>query len=401
MENGTAGVRRSILRAEVLWMRDHWQGLRLIPECWLFSRSLLTVIAWFSSYFAGNEIYEQYLTRGYFLSPKWLIDIWCRWDSKWYLSIVQYGYQAPENLSAQYSNLAFFPLYPTLIKLLTFWLPARFQTESVYLLTGLIVSNICFLLAMAGIYYLATKLFDEQSATRTILLYFSLPAGFFFSVFYTESLFLFLIVFAFIYAEREKWLAAGILAALAALTRPHGILLLIPLAWIYLSQRKWNLRRIRGDVLFFGLAPLAIVLYFLHLSQLTGDFFAFFQAQGSWGRSLGTSFWQDYFEPLFNRFNRVATLDTMLIAGSLILSVWILIKVPQKAYGTYALISVVILILTGNLFSMTRYTAVIFPLYLFIGNRIPNQKIFTAVCCGLIVIQALLFSGWINYYWIA
>lgn len=386
---------------EIQWLKNNRNTATAILEGWGLSRILLTVIAWFSSYFAGNEIYQKYLDQGYFLSPKWLIDIWCRWDSKWYLSIVQFGYYAPEDISTQYSNLAFFPLYPYLIKALTFWLPESFQTESIYLLTGLIISNLCFILALFGIYKLARNLFGDVSAKRTILLYFCLPAGFFFSTFYTESLFLFLVVFAFVYAERGNWATAGILVALAALTRPHGILVLIPLAWIYLSQRDWKLKKIRPDLLFLCLAPLSVAVYFLHLHQLTGDFFAFFKAQGSWGRSLGVSFWQGYFEPLFNRFNRTATLDTILIFSSLILSIGVYIKIPRKAYGIYAIISVLILILTGNLFSMTRYTAVIFPLYIFAGNRLANRKYFGALCCLLAVFQVLLFSGWVNYYWIA
>ncbi len=386
---------------EIQWLKNNRNTVIAILEGWGLSRILLTVIAWFSSYFAGNEIYQKYLDQGYFLSPKWLIDIWCRWDSKWYLSIVQFGYYAPEDISTQYSNLAFFPLYPYLIKALTFWLPESFQTESIYLLTGLIISNLCFILALFGIYELARNLFGDVSAKRTILLYFCLPAGFFFSTFYTESLFLFLVVFSVVYAEKKKWAAAGIFAMLAALTRPHGILILIPLGWLYLSKHEWKPAKIRPDCCWFLLAPLGIAAYFYGLYRLTGNYFAFFEAQGSWGRTLGTSFWGDYFEPLFNRFNRTATLDTVMISASLVLSLILLIRNQNKAYGIYALASTIVLIMTGNLFSMTRYTAAIFPIYILAGNLFSNKKLFVALCGLFAVIQVLLFSGWVNYYWIA
>lgn len=188
---------------------------------------------------------------------------------------------------------------------------------------------------------------------------------------------------------------------LAALTRPHGILILIPLGWIYLSKKNWKIRSIRSDICWLLLAPMGIFAFFFGLYRLTGNFFAFFEAQGSWGRSLGVSFLSSYFEPLFNRFNRIAVIDTVMIALSFILSIVLLIKIPQKAYGIYALCATLILILTGNLFSMTRYTAAIFPIFLFSGSLLSNHKVFTAICGIFIVLQILYFSGWINYYWIA
>lgn len=387
--------------AAIQWIRSHQVVVIRILESWCLSRALLLVIAWFSPYFAGNPIYQKYLDQGYFLSPKWWIDIWCRWDSKWYLSIVQYGYTVPQDISSQYSNIAFFPLYPYLIKLFTFWFPDSLQTESVFLLTGLMISNICFILALFGLYELGKTLFGEESAKKAILLYLCIPAGFYFSAFYTESLFLFLIVFSLVFAEKNEWRAAGFFSMFAALTRPHGILILIPLGWIYLSKKNWKIRSIRSDICWLLLAPMGILVFFFGLYRLTGNFFVFFEAQGSWGRSIGVSFFSSYFEPLFNRFNRIAVIDTLMITLSFILSIVLLVKIPQKAYGIYALCATLILILTGNLFSMTRYTAAIFPIFLFSGSLLSNHKVFTAICGIFIVLQILYFSGWINYYWIA
>jgi len=387
--------------AAIQWIRSHQVAVIRILESWCLSRALLLIIAWFSPYFAGNPIYQKYLDQGYFLSPKWWIDIWCRWDSKWYLSIVQYGYTVPQDISSQYSNIAFFPLYPYLIKLFTFWFPDSLQTESVFLLTGLMISNICFILALFGLYELGKTLFGEESAKKAILLYLCIPAGFYFSAFYTESLFLFLIVFSLVFAEKNEWRAAGFFSMFAALTRPHGILILIPLGWIYLSKKNWKIRSIRSDICWLLLAPMGFLVFFFGLYRLTGNFFVFFEAQGSWGRSIGVSFFSSYFEPLFNRFNRIAVIDTLMITLSFILSIVLLVKIPQKAYGIYALCATLILILTGNLFSMTRYTAAIFPIFLFAGHFLSNQKVFTAICGIFIVLQILFFSGWINYYWIA
>ncbi len=379
---------------------DLWKQ---ILELFLGSRALLLLTAWFSSYYQGNVIYQRYLDRGYFLSPKWLLDIWCRWDSEWQLSIVKWGYTASDDLSAGYSNLAFFPLYPYLIKAATFWLPRRFQTESVYLLVGLVISNLCLLLAMYGIAKLAEKLFSSKTAKNTLILMFCLPCAFYFSAFYAESLFLCLIVYTLILAEDEKWMLSAFCAAGAALCRPHGVLILIPAAWIYMAGRGWNFRKIGTGWLWYLLVPAAVSVYFFALYRLTGDFFAFFKAQSAWGRSLSdTDAFRSYFEPLFTRHNRPTTIDLFMLLLSFIISIWMMFRSAHKAYGLYALASSLLLFGTGNLYSMMRYTAVIFPVWMFLAEILQKkQKLYAFLCAVFLTLQILLFCGWINYYWIA
>ena len=376
---------------------------RMILELFCGSRLLLLLTAWFSTYYQGNVIYQRYLDQGYFLSPKWWIDIWCRWDSEWQLSIVKWGYVAPENLTEGYSNLAFFPLYPYLIRFLTFWLPERFRTESVWLLVGLIISNLCLLLALYGIAKLSQKLMPDTGHERIVMLMFCLPCAFYFSAFYGESLFLCLIVYTLLLAENEKWLPSALCAAGAALCRPHGVLVLLPVVWLYMSKRGWDFRKIGTFWLWYLLVPAGICGYFFGLYRLTGDFFAFFKAQSSWGRSLtDTDAFRLYFEPLFTRHNRPTTIDLVMILTSLVLSIWMLIRSPHKAYGIYALACTLVLIGTGNLYSMMRYTAVNFPIWMFAAELLRGRKkAFGFICALFLTLQILLFCGWINYYWIA
>lgn len=367
------------------------------------SRLILIITAWFSAYYPGNVSYQRYLDQGFFLSPKWLIDIWCRWDSEWQLSIVKWGYVAPKSAESGYSNLAFFPLYPYLVKALTFWLPQRFQTESVYLLVGLILSNICLLAALYGLCKLTALLFSETSAKLIPVLMLCLPCGFYFSAFYGESLFLCLIVYTMILAEYEHWSYSALCAAGAALCRPHGVLILIPVIYVYMSKRNWNFKKIGTAWLWYLLVPLSVCGFFFHLYRLTGDFFAFFKAQSAWGRSLtDTSAFKLYFEPLFGRHNRPATIDLIMIITSLILSIAMIFHGRQRAYGLYALSCTLVLIGTGNLYSMMRYTAVIFPIWMFTADFLKNRKaLFTFLCAMFFSLQILLFCGWVNYYWIA
>jgi len=383
------------------WLKENRSMVVSICQAWGITRLLLMFTAWFSAYFPQNAVYQRYVDKGFQFTPIWPLDIWCRWDSAWYLSIAKNGYVPSGILSEQYSNLAFFPLYPYLVRALTVWLPDFLRHQSVLISVGLLLSNVAFLLAMFGIYELARQLSDESTAQKAVMLTFCLPGAFFFGAFYTESLFLFLTVYAFLAAENERWVWAAVFSMLAALTRANGILILVPILWIYMEKRRWQIRKIRRDLLWFLSAPAGVLLHFLNLYRITGNFFAFFEAQSAWGRSVGGSLVSDFLRPLFRQPNQIAILDLVFITVYLLLSIVILIRYPRKAYGVYALLTVLVLIRSGMLFSMTRYTAVIFPVVIYISLKIRNRKIFGSLCLFLIMLQILLYAGWVNYYWIA
>ena len=91
-----------------------------------------------------------------------------------------------------------------------------------------------------------------------------------------------------------------------------------------------------------------------------------------------------------------------MISLSLILSIWMLCRSKHKAYGIYALACTLVLIGTGNLYSMMRYTLVNFPIWMYAEALLRTcKKAFVFVCAVFLALQVLLFCGWINYYWIA
>src|SRR3989454_8052787 len=100
------------------------------------------------------------------------------------------------------------------------------------LLAGTIVSLAAFAGAVSVLYRLAAHELGEEKAWPVILLMSTYPYAVFYSVAYTESLFLFLTVSAF-YAMRRGYLLPAALAGLGAgLTRPNGFWLALPLLWL-------------------------------------------------------------------------------------------------------------------------------------------------------------------------
>jgi len=142
-----------------------------------------------------------------------LIASLVRWDSFHYLEIINNGYSYP--------HMAFFPLYPLLVKFTNF-----FVVDIIW--SGLMVSWISLFLAIFFLFKLIVlKLKDKNIAYLSIIFLLIFPFAIFYSTIYTEALFLFLTVAAFYFSEKRNWLLVGLFACLASATRIFGILLFV------------------------------------------------------------------------------------------------------------------------------------------------------------------------------
>jgi len=375
-----------------------WQHL-LFP--FITSRLVLMLVAWFGHYFTANPGYSRFIQQGYFLSPFFPIDIWSRWDAEWYLSIIKSGYVPSANIATTHSNLAFFPLFPALVRLITLPFPAKASSASIYLAAGLLISNLFFLAAAYLLYKLVVELWhDEGIAQRTILLLIAFPAGFFFSTFYPESLFLFLAVALFYAALRKHWLLAALCGGLAAVTRPQGILLALPLAWFYMEARGWKLRAIRLDILSFLLFPAFLAGHFAYLHSITGDWLAPIHAQLAWGR-LGQNAYGNLIQQLSSVYQYTFRVDLVMYLLFIGATIYAFFKIRSKAYGLSALAMLALPLMTGSWVSLSRFLVTIFPVFIILGWAARRRKLYFLLLAFFITIQVLYFLGWTSYYFIA
>ncbi len=77
----------------------------------------------------------------------------------------------------------------------------------------------------------------REAARRTVLYVAVFPFAYFFTQVYTESLFLLVSVSAVAAAVAARWGWAGLLGGLAALVRPNGVLIAVPLGLLALAGR--------------------------------------------------------------------------------------------------------------------------------------------------------------------
>ncbi len=173
--------------------------------------------------------------------PDWLHAALTPWDNQWYVQIAQSGY--PHGFSYDASGhltgntLAFFPLYPAVIRLVA----------AVTGLGGQGASVLAAWLASAGaavaVHRLALRLYGERAALFLVALVFTQPMAVTLWIGYSESLFLLLAAVCLLAAHRQAWLTAGVCALLAGLTRSTGVALALALA-VAAVPPMWRARRI-------------------------------------------------------------------------------------------------------------------------------------------------------------
>ncbi|MEV5816704.1 mannosyltransferase family protein [Streptomyces mutabilis] len=142
-----------------------------------------------------------------------------RWDSLWYTRVAElgYGYEVRLPNGDVHSNLAFFPLLPWLERLGAAVSPLSYADA------GFVVSLLASLAAAWGIFAVAEHLYGRRAGVCAVLLWAVLPVGIVQSMAYSESLFTALAAWALYAVLTGRWVTAGLLAALAGLTRPVGL----------------------------------------------------------------------------------------------------------------------------------------------------------------------------------
>ncbi|MGW4030014.1 hypothetical protein ACWEFL_11950 [Streptomyces sp. NPDC004838] len=139
------------------------------------------------------------------------------WDSQWYLGIAEDGYADALGTRVNDNNLAFFPLYPMLVKAVAALTPGSRAS------VGLALAVVCSFIAAWGVFAVGDRLHGRWVGALLTILWGALPVAVVQWMGYTESLFTALTAWALYAVLARHWLWAGALACLAGLTRPTGI----------------------------------------------------------------------------------------------------------------------------------------------------------------------------------
>jgi len=325
-----------------------------------------------------------------------LLAVWGRWDAVHYLTIAARGYYG--------TDMAFFPLYPLLIRIVGTLMGND-------LIAGLVISNVALFFGLLFFYKLVEHQFDRSVALRAIFYISIFPTAVFFSAVYTESLFFCLTVASFYYIKERKWITAGILGALAALTRVEGVLLAVPYAMEAFGAFDWRHainapKRLWRVVLGFCLIPLGLVAYMATLWVLRGDPLYFSHVQAHWDRHLAPP-WASVIRSvtmIVHSHGAQAAVGQALELTFTILMLAVLIagwRSLRPSFWVYMALSIVVPMSTASLMSMPRFALVLFPMFIVLalwGRRAWVNSTIVAFSLLLLGLYTVLYANW---YWVA
>jgi hypothetical protein len=323
-------------------------------------------------------------------SPFW--DTFARYDTGYFEGIAWSGY-AP--LPGGRSNIAYFPVYPMLIRLV-----ARLfgRQHAVFYLSGIAIAWVCFVLAMVALYYLARLDLPRRRAERAVLLTMIFPFGFFFGAAYSESTFLLFTVLAFYLFRTRHWLAGGLCGAIATATRVPGIMMVPALAWLAWQHAQPTRRDRVVAAVGVALAASGFAAYCLYIYQLTGDPFEWAATLQRWGYYPGGSPWLAplrLVRTLLTHPYRYLTTNPMAVYDTLygITGILFAVAVPfvwrrfGAAYGLFMVLNLWLPLSSGVFEGVGRYCSVLFPCFIWLAT-IRSRTVSTAI----VVVFALFYT---------
>jgi hypothetical protein len=348
-----------------------------------------------------------------------LFNPWAHWDGVWYIKIATSGYADADG------STAFFPLFPMLLRY------AGVVLNGNLLISGIVISLLCYAGSVWLLYRLVRRDFDEALASRAVIYLAIGPLSFFLQAVYTESLFLFLTLACVVFAREGRWRLAGVMGLLATLTRSTGILLLIPMAYYYYERRGWALKKTDSHVANLLMVAEGLLVWMTYLALAFGKPLAFSTAQSQWERHLGAPNYTvtkavasvvwglrsvlsaEYYRFLWetprpgSEYSNLATNILNLaffVAAALLL--WYGARRLPGAYSWYALASLAYPLFFPSkyiaLMSYPRFTLTVFPLYvalaLYTRDRPRAHRVVVVVGIVLLVLFTAKFA---IFSWVA
>lgn len=317
--------------------RAAWDGIGRVLLYLLLTRLVLFIVAASAIRIVPAGVQpgtEQYLRS---LS----VGAWIRWDAWWYVSVAERGYWFDPDGK---SSVAFFPLFPLLIR-------AVAAVSGNPVVAGLVLANLAAAGAVVALWWWVRQEAGPEAAERAALWLVVYPFSFFFHTVYAESLFFLLATLSLAAAGRRRWLLAGGIGALAAATRPMGVLLAPALGWGLLSEWRDGRRPAPAEAAGALLPVLGLLSYVGYLWAAFGDPLALWSAHATgWGVRFHwnlAGYWRET-HWILTRLSRLRSYMQLLDVLRVVLPlVFVLLTVKAwrrlgPAAGVYAALSVAV-----------------------------------------------------------
>ncbi len=297
------------------------------------------------------------------------------WDAGWYGSIAAHGYGF-----LGYSSLRFFPLFPLIVKVVSFVLLGNVRLS---LLAVANLSDLCGLVLLAILVSRETG--DNELAARSAWLMSLAPAAFTYVMGYAEATLLVFTVAGFIALRGHKWWWAMLFGILAGLTRPIGILLAVPvLVEAFGGLRGTDFRERVARIGAVAGGPIGVAGYLsflgLYYDHLLAPIHIEQRHRGGFTDPLVTLYREASMLVSGHHLEEALHLPWALLSVALIVVAFR--KLPAS-YGAFALAVILVALSGHNIDSFERYAMSAFPLVIAGAFLAAGAKIERLVMAGL------------------
>jgi hypothetical protein len=353
--------------------------------------------------FLANETFPPFQNQGFtvFRTPNTFWDAFARYDAGWYHGIASQGYVYG---AGGRNNLAFFPLYPMLMRAGGKLLGAR---QEDFYFAGIVVSWMAFAAAMLLLYQLARLDVDERAAVRAVLYAAIFPFAYFFGMVYSESLFLFSLVAATYAFRTKRWAWGAFAGAALTATRVTGVMALPGLAWIAWRAAGEKPRDRAIAVLAAAGCLLGIGIYCAYNYAVSGTPFAWYDAITHWNYAPGQNpltmllavtraLVTRPFEYLHEPMAPYDTLNTLAALGALALVPLVAVRLGT-GYALIVLGGMLLPLSSGQLEGLGRYASVQFPIAIALAS-LRREIIHTPLVTGFAVLYAICMALFVTVH---
>lgn len=360
-----------------------------------------------------------------------------QYDAQWYLKIGDRGYpKNPKNINLDDKKTmdgltyAFFPLYPLVLHV------ANYLFRNIEL-TAFVVSNIFLILNFFSLYFVISSIYPNDKsktniyrhsgnpakagasriwrgcwtsqydvnsiAIKSIFLLFLFPFSIFFRSYFTEGMYLFLLIWFAYFLIKKKFLFSAICLAFLNVVKANGFLLNFLLFYFLYKEVKEKKMSLKKAFVLTIVLMLPFLSWIIFNYFQTGNFFYFNEAQTSF-------FTPKMFVPLYN-FSAVFSIPWLnfhsyhssIVDLFFVIYVLLILKISKKSLDSRLWwISFLIWLsplLIKDIMSFPRYQLVSFPLFVYFASKLRTRNYFiviTLLLFGLFIISIYF----VNWYWV-
>jgi len=325
-----------------------------------------------------------------------------QFDSQWYLKIADSGYASQGQLSYAYNpkmygreTYAFFPFYPMVLSCFNFFLHNP-------LIAGFILANLLLIANFTSLYYVIGKLDNKALAIKSIFLLFLFPFSIFYRSYFSEGIFLLLLIWFSYFLIKKNWLFASTFLSFIYITRPNGPFLSIVFIIFLIDafrKKKISLKLIFASLL-LSILPFSFWMLFCYLQ--TGDLLFWYHVQSVWSIAKIPILYNVREILAFGSLPFHSFHASRIDVASILLVVIILFWSRKWLKPQLWLISCILWIvplLVKDTMSYTRYQMISFPLFMYLAHK-TNRIEFIILSLLFAIGLGIVSIYFVNWYWI-